>query len=172
MSIATTRGDGGQTGLAGGIRISKASLRVDTYGTTDELKTMLGFARSICTDVQMNAWTEAIQRTLFRVGSALATPPESRKQPPIITPEDIHILDMILLQLEADTNSPHAARDNSAAALFNIARTICHRSERNVVRFIESGAVIQPNILIWLNRLSDVLAEFSHALIPPEDSGL
>jgi cob(I)alamin adenosyltransferase len=166
MSIATTRGDGGQTGLAGGIRISKASLRVDTYGTTDELKTVLGFARSISNDVQVNAWTEAIQRTLFRVGSALATPPESKKQPPIITEEDIHILDTILLELEVRNNSSHIAEDNSAAAAFNIARTICHRSERNVMRFIESGAVIQPNILIWLNRLSDVLAAFSHTLQP------
>ena len=50
MSIATTRGDGGQTGLAGGIRVSKASLRVDTYGNVDELISTLGFARSICDD--------------------------------------------------------------------------------------------------------------------------
>ncbi len=81
MSIATTRGDGGQTGLAGGIRVSKADLRVETYGTVDELNSVLGFARSICSDKQIAAWTEQIQRTLFRLGSALATPPESESNP-------------------------------------------------------------------------------------------
>ena len=78
MSIATTRGDGGQTGLAGGIRVSKADLRVEAYGTVDELNTVLGFARSICSNKEIHDWTEGIQRTLFRVGSALATPPAGR----------------------------------------------------------------------------------------------
>ncbi len=80
MSIATKRGDGGQTGLAGGIRVSKASLRLETYGTVDELNTFLGFARSLCSDAEIAGWTETIQRTLFRLGSALATPPESRSR--------------------------------------------------------------------------------------------
>ena len=92
MSIATTRGDGGQTGLAGGIRISKADLRVEAYGTVDELNTVLGFARSICTNQEIRGWTEGIQRTLFRVGSALATPPESKKMPPSITVEDVEAI--------------------------------------------------------------------------------
>ena len=74
MSIATTRGDGGQTGLTGGIRISKGDLRVEAYGTVDELNSTLGFARSICTNKDICDWTEKIQRTLFRLGSTLATP--------------------------------------------------------------------------------------------------
>ena len=69
MSIATKRGDGGQTGLAGGIRVSKADLRVESYGSVDELNTFLGFARSICQNKEIAGWTEDIQRTLFRVGS-------------------------------------------------------------------------------------------------------
>ena len=68
MSIATKRGDGGQTGLAGGIRISKADLRVEAYGTVDELNTVLGFARSICTNKEIYDWTEGIQRTLCSPG--------------------------------------------------------------------------------------------------------
>ena len=84
MSIATKHGDAGQTGLAGGIRISKADLRVEAYGTVDELNTVLGFARSICKNEEIAGWTEQIQKTLFRLGSALATPPESRKPPPHI----------------------------------------------------------------------------------------
>ena len=64
----------GQTGLAGGIRISKADLRVEAYGSVDELNTVLGFARSICKNEEIAGWTEQIQKTLFRLGSALATP--------------------------------------------------------------------------------------------------
>src|ERR1700710_767937 len=101
MSIATTRGDGGQTGLAGGIRVSKADLRVESYGSVDELNTVLGFARSICQNKEIVTWTEAIQRTLFRLGSALATPPESAKKPPVITLEDIEVLTELVHQIEA-----------------------------------------------------------------------
>src|SRR5277367_5169709 len=101
MSIATKHGDGGQTGLAGGIRISKADLRVEAYGTVDELNTVLGFARSICTNKEIRDWTENIQRTLFRLGSALATPPESKKVPPIISAEDVEALTKLVYQIEA-----------------------------------------------------------------------
>ena len=89
MSIATTHGDGGQTGLAGGVRISKADLRVEAYGSVDELNAALGFARSICRNQEICSWTEEIQRTLFRVGGALATPPENQKNAPVISPDDV-----------------------------------------------------------------------------------
>jgi cob(I)alamin adenosyltransferase len=59
-SISTTRGDGGETGLAGGIRVSKASLRVEAYGSVDELNAALGFARSICDDAEVREQGEAI----------------------------------------------------------------------------------------------------------------
>ncbi len=95
MSIATKHGDGGQTGLAGGIRISKADLRVEAYGSVDELNTVLGFARSICKNEQIVGWTEQIQKTLFRLGSAMATPPESRKPQVYITAEDVEFLDSV-----------------------------------------------------------------------------
>jgi cob(I)alamin adenosyltransferase len=101
MSIATKHGDGGQTGLAGGIRISKADLRVESYGCVDELNTVLGFARSICKNEQIASWTEQIQKTLFRVGSALATPPESRKPQVYITAEDVEFLTQLVYQIEA-----------------------------------------------------------------------
>jgi cob(I)alamin adenosyltransferase len=89
MSIATKYGDTGQTGLAGGVRVSKSDLRVETYGTVDELNTVLGFARSICHNTEIKAWTEEVQRKLFCLGSNLATPPESKKQPLLITAEDV-----------------------------------------------------------------------------------
>ena len=101
MSIATMRGDGGQTGLAGGIRVSKADLRVDAYGTVDELNSTLGFARSICKNPEICTAVHEIQKTLFRVGSALATPPESKKPAPQLATEDVDQLTDMIHAIEA-----------------------------------------------------------------------
>ncbi len=167
MSIATKRGDGGQTSLAGGIRVSKADLRVETYGTVDELNTVLGFARSICQNGEIAAWTETIQRTLFRLGSALATPPESKKLPPAISPEDISMLTDLVHKIEAtegvlaDWSLPGAHTESAA---YEVARTVCRRAERVVVRFLEDGGVLQPTILPYLNRLSDLLWLFGRLI--------
>jgi cob(I)alamin adenosyltransferase len=167
MSIATKRGDGGQTGLAGGIRVSKADLRVESYGSIDELNTVLGFARSICQNKEIAAWTEEIQRTLFRVGSALATPPESKKQPPVLTSEDIDRLTNLVHQIEAtegilsDWSLPGAHTESAA---YEVARAVCRRAERAAVRFIESGGVVHPAVLPYLNRLSDVIWLFGRLI--------
>jgi len=167
MSIATKRGDGGQTGLAGGIRISKADLRVEAYGTVDELNSSLGFARSICTHQEICAWTEEIQRTLFRLGSALATPPESKKAPPSITPEDVDSLTKLVHQIEAtegilsDWSLPGAHTESAA---YEIARTVCRRAERNTVRLASSGVELKPEILAYINRLSDVIWLFGRLI--------
>jgi cob(I)alamin adenosyltransferase len=166
MSIATTHGDGGETGLTGGIRISKADLRVESYGTVDELNAVLGFARSICQDSEINAWTETIQRTLFRVGSALATPAENQKQP-LISVEDVAMLTELVHKIEAiqgilsDWSLPGAHTESAA---FEVARTVCRRAERNAVRFIENGGVVQPEVVAYLNRLSDVLWLFGRLI--------
>ena len=167
MSISTTRGDGGQTGLAGGIRVSKADLRVESYGTVDELNTVLGFARSICQDPEIKAWTETIQRTLFRLGSALATPPESKKQPPVISAEDVAMLTELVHKIEAiegilsDWSLPGAHTESAA---YEVARTVCRRAERNAVRFVENGGVVKPEIIAYLNRLSDVIWLFGRLI--------
>jgi cob(I)alamin adenosyltransferase len=167
MSISTTRGDGGQTGLAGGIRVSKADLRVESYGTVDELNTVLGFARSICQNPEIKAWTETIQRTLFRLGSALATPPESKKQPPVISAEDVAMLTELVHKIEAiegilsDWSLPGAHTESAA---YEIARAVCRRAERNAVRFVENGGVVKPEIIVYLNRLSDVIWLFGRLI--------
>ena len=167
MSIATTRGDGGETGLAGGIRVSKADLRVESYGTVDELNTVLGFARSICTHSDIKGWTETIQRTLFRVGSALATPPESRKTPPVITPEDVEYLTTLVHQIEAtpgilaDWSLPGAHVESAA---YEMARTVCRRAERLAVRFREQGGEVAPQVIGYLNRLSDLIWLFGRLI--------
>ena len=158
-SIATKHGDGGQTGLVGGVRISKADLRVEAYGSVDELDTVLGFARSICTHKEIHDYTEGIQRTLFSLGGALASPPEN-KNAPIISSEDVDGLTSLVHRIEAiegilsDWSLPGA---NTESAAYEVARTVCRRVERNVVRLAESGAEVKPEILAYLNRLSDVI---------------
>lgn len=159
-SIATTRGDGGQTSLAGGTRVSKSSLRVEAYGTVDELNSALGFARSICEDPELRELTLAIQRELFQVGSSLATPPESAKPQVPVTPEMVDRLTSEVHRIEAiegvlsDWSLPGAS---TPAAAYDLARTVCRRAERGVVRLIEAGEQTAPALLSYLNRLSDLL---------------
>jgi len=166
MSIATKHGDTGQTGLAGGTRISKADLRVEAYGSVDELNTALGFARSICTNKEVHDWTEQIQRTLFSVGGALASPPEN-KNPPVITQEQVDHLTQLVHQVEAvegilsDWSIPGAHPESAA---YEVARTVCRRAERNVVRLAESGVEVKPEILAYLNRLSDLIWLFGRLI--------
>lgn len=167
MSIATKKGDGGQTSLAGGLRVSKTDQRVEAYGTVDELNSVLGFARSICRQKEIPAWTEEIQRTLFRLGSALATPPEGAKKAPKITSEDVEKLTQLVYQLEAkegilsDWSIPGA---HTEAAAYEMTRTVCRRAERNVIRLLESGVAVDPNIVAYLNRLSDLLWLFGRLI--------
>jgi cob(I)alamin adenosyltransferase len=166
MSIATKRGDGGQTGLAGGARVSKADLRVESYGSVDELNAFLGFARSICQNKEIATWTDEIQRALFRVGSALATPPDSKK-PPAISTEDVDKLTDLVHRIEAtegilaDWSLPGG---HVQSAAYEMARTVCRRAERNAVRFQESGGAVQPEVLAYLNRLSDVIWLFGRLI--------
>jgi cob(I)alamin adenosyltransferase len=167
MSIATTHGDGGTTGLVGGSRVSKADLRVETYGSVDELNTVLGFARSICHNQQVATWTEQIQRMLFRVGAVLATPSENPTQPAPITPEEVAVLTDLVHKVEAtegilaDWSLPGAHTESAA---YEMARTVCRRAERHVVRFIESGGVVQPEVVAYLNRLSDLIWLFGRLI--------
>ena len=175
MSIATKRGDGGQTGLAGSIRTSKADLRVESYGSVDELNTVPGFARSICQNEAIAQWTEAIQRTLFRVGSALATPPESKKRPPVVSAEDVEMLNGLVRQIEATEGilaEWSLSGGHTEYAAYELARTVCRRAQRAAVRFIENvsenggenGGVGQLAIMAYLNRLSDTLWLFARLI--------
>ena len=159
-SISTTRGDAGETSLAGGVRVSKSSVRVETYGTIDELNSSMGFARSICEDAEIAALTKSIQQELFAIGSSLATPPDSPKPQITIDPKLVDRLTAEVHRIEAidgilaDWSIPGEHR---AAAAYDVARTICRRAERGLVRLQESGDIVQPSILAYVNRLSDLL---------------
>jgi len=167
MSIATKRVDGGQTGLAGGIRVSKSSLRVEAYGTVDGLNSALGVVRSHCESEGLRDRTKRIQQELFRIGSGLATPPESRK-PQVPVPEEI--VEGLTRQVHEIAATEGLLSDWSlpgehlTGAAFDFARTACRRAERCVVRLIESGEKVNPNTLAYLNRLSDLLWLFARKI--------
>jgi cob(I)alamin adenosyltransferase len=160
MSIATMRGDSGQTSLAGGVRVSKSATRVEAYGTVDELNASIGFARSICEHAEIAALAKSIQQDLFKVASSLARPPASAKPQ---VPIDAAMVDRLTAEvhriesIEGMLSDWALSGELTVAAAFNVARTICRRAEREVVRLIESGDEIQPSILPYLNRLSDLL---------------
>lgn len=167
MSIATKLGDAGQTGLIGGTRVFKSDSRVEAYGTVDELNSVLGLARSLCAEPEVRGWTEQIQRSLFRVGAALATPPESRKGSAAFSGADLDFATGLVEQIEArdgilaDWSLPGARTDSAA---FDLARTVCRRAERCAVRLRESGEDVPAEVLSYLNRLSDLFWLFGRVL--------
>jgi cob(I)alamin adenosyltransferase len=167
MSIATKSGDGGQTGLVGGIRVSKADLRVEAYGTVDELNSALGFARSICSNEEIRSAVHEIQKTLFSVGSAIATPAESRKAMTTLTSDDVERLTELVHEIEgregvlSDWSLPGAHPESAA---FEVARTVCRRAERAIVRLVESGTPVHPEAIPFVNRLSDLIWLFGRQI--------
>lgn len=167
MTIATKRGDGGTTSLVGGRRVSKGDLRVECYGTIDELISQMGFARAICVDLDVREKIKCLQRELYKVGSAIATPPDSRKSAPDVSGEMVDRLGAEVVRIEsmpgvlADWSLPGELPD---AAALDVARTICRRAERIATRLSDEGQLKNPSILAYLNRLSDVLWLFGRIL--------
>ncbi len=167
MSIATKRGDGGQTNLPGGVRVSKSNARVECYGTIDELISQMGFARAITENRAVHDLVKEIQRELFKVGSAIGTAPGARKPAPDITQEMVDALEAHVHRIEAipgilgDWSLPGETADSAA---MDVARTICRRTERLAVALSEAGELQNPTILAYLNRLSDLLWLFGRQL--------
>ncbi len=159
-SISTQTGDHGQTGLIGGIRVSKSHLRIEAGGTIDELNSVMGLARSFCDDAEVCQLLKTIQRELFIIGSSLATLPHSQKQASPITSDRVDALTAHVHRIEKikgivfDWILPG---EHTTSATFDMARTVCRRAERCIVRLTESGEKIDSNILPYINRLSDML---------------
>ena len=167
MSIATATGDNGSTALTGGTRVSKADLRVEAYGTVDELNATMGFARSLCSDAEIRGWTETLQRTLFRVGGALSRPVDQASRPNDLNSADVDALTAQVHAIEAvegilsDWSLPGAHRESAA---FEVARTVCRRAERCAVRLTEAGETVPAEVIPYLNRLSDLLWLFGRLI--------
>ena len=160
MSIATKRGDRGQTNLASGTRVSKASVRVECSGNIDELTSALGMARALCTDSYLKERTKAIQRELFRIGSGLCSPAEIHQDKEPAFTALVDALTAQVHELEATEGllaDWSLSGEDAASAAFDLARTVCRRAERSAVKLSESGERVEATALAYLNRLSDLL---------------
>ncbi len=159
MKIYTKRGDKGKTSLIGGDRVPKHHVRIDAYGTTDELNSYIGILRSFVKDDLNTRVLAEIQDRLFTIGSLLASAPESK----MIVP-DIHYRDIELLETSIDKMNEKLPElrtfilpaGSAEIAHCHVARCICRRAERMVV-LLDENSPLEPLILQYLNRLSDYL---------------
>jgi cob(I)alamin adenosyltransferase len=160
MKIYTKTGDKGFTSLVGGSRISKAELRIEAYGTVDELNSYIGMLRDQEVNSTRKEVLKEIQDRLFTIGAILASEPEqTRKQLP-----DLLMSDIDLLEQEMDTmdESLEPMRffilpgGHPSISFGHLARTVCRRAERNVIRMAEESDV-NTLVITYLNRLSDYL---------------
>ncbi len=154
MSISTKTGDSGETGLIGGKRVSKGDLRVEAYGTIDELGSVLGFARSICANAKIRDATKTIQKELFTVSGSLTGGASGLTEAMVdaLTSQvnEIESMEGIL----GDWALPG---ENTVSAAYDVARTVCRRAERVIVRLVKEGERVDPRVLAYVNRLSDLL---------------
>jgi cob(I)alamin adenosyltransferase len=167
MKIYTGKGDKGETELFGGKRVSKNSPRLEAYGTVDELNSFVGLAITETVDEDVRAILLKIQHQLFTVGADLATP-EDKKQEGDGTPAEFYSsIEKEIDKFEAklkDLKSFILPGGNKSCAHIHVCRTVARRAERAVV-LLKNSVEISDNILIFLNRLSDlffVLARYEN----------
>ena len=158
MKIYTKTGDKGETSLFGGTRVSKDHIRIEAYGTVDELNACIGLLRDYVSSSDLELITE-IQNRLFNIGSILATEKETSFPTPKISTEHIAFLEKWMDN--TDESLPKLSNfilpgGHPSVAHAHLARTVCRRSERRVISLSES-ADIPDNLVKYLNRLSDFL---------------
>jgi cob(I)alamin adenosyltransferase len=162
IKIYTKTGDKGITSLIGGTKVPKSHLRIEAYGTTDELNSYIGLCKDLITDTAANIILQEIQDRLFTIGSSLACDPA--KEPKMRIP-DLKETDVTLLEKEIDRmNEVLPAMKNFilpgghvTISQIHIARCVCRRAERCCVRLQLETSEIGPVILKYLNRLGDYL---------------
>lgn len=156
MSIATGGGDKGQTGLFSGERISKADLRVECYGTVDELNSWLGYCRQAAGDPSVAEQLLRLQRELFRVAGELATIEGAYADPLAVDAAEVLREKIVLLETQVPLTGFVIPGNCEASARLDIARTICRRAERAAVR-LAARETVPDHLIRYLNRLSDLL---------------
>ncbi len=176
FKIYTKTGDDGTTGLIGGLRVKKYDVRLEAYGTVDELNSWIGVIRSTEIDEHSKSILEQIQKKLFVIGSILATGENAsavKEQLPC-KQEDITLLENEMDQIVAGLPKlSHFILPGGClpASYCHIARTVCRRAERRIVELSEK-AEINSQLIIYVNRLSDYLfilsRAVSHSLKVPE----
>ena len=165
MSIATKTGDNGPTALMFGRRVSKSDRRVEAYGTVDELNSVLGMARALSQGIPVIEPVYSIQKELVILMGELAVSDEDldrylsggkeRVTDAMVAGLSLHVED---LEKNHKISFKHWATPGStqAAAAFDLARTVCRRAERRVVELQEDQGKVNPEIIRYLNRLSDL----------------
>ena len=167
MKIYTKTGDKGMTSLVGGTRVEKYHLRLECYGTIDELNSHIGLLLDSSESTEIKEILLKIQHSLFNIGSYLATENPKESSMPLIKKNDIAFLekkiDEYVSQLPELKNfilpSGHPLASQS-----HIARTVCRRAERNIIK-LSQEIEIQENVIMYVNRLSDFLFVLARKII-------
>ncbi|MCC9599567.1 cob(I)yrinic acid a,c-diamide adenosyltransferase [Stieleria sp. JC731] len=166
MKIYTKTGDAGSTGLFGGPRVGKDDIRIEAYGTIDELNAALGCVRSAGAvsgrfDQSLDEQLEHIQRELFSIGAELATPNPDQHDLRVINNQHVERIESWIDQHESGLTPLKQfilPGGSHAASILHLARAICRRAERRVVTLAASeGVTISDAVIVYLNRLSDYL---------------
>ncbi|MEO6233036.1 MAG: cob(I)yrinic acid a,c-diamide adenosyltransferase [Ferruginibacter sp.] len=177
LKIYTKTGDLGKTSLIGGTKVPKSHLRIESYGTVDELNSYIGLVRDHLTDEASKTILKEIQDRLFTVGSSLACDPDKE---PLMKIPDLKEADVVLLENEIDKmNEVLPAMKffilpggHPAVSTAHIARCVCRRAERLCVNMQEHELFVDPLVIKYINRLSDYLFVLSryigHLLNVPE----
>lgn len=172
--IYTKTGDAGQTGLFGGERRAKDDLRIESYGTVDELNAFLGLLRDHLEDQDLRGELLNIQSLLFNLGAQLATAPGKETSTTPLAETDVATLEESIDWMDAELyplKNFILPGGHPAVSYCHVARTVCRRAERRVVALAREET-IDPLLIRYLNRLSDylfVLARYvGHRLRAPE----
>lgn len=167
MKIYTKTGDSGKTSLLGGSRVAKYHLRIESYGTVDELNAHIGLLAAYDISAAHRSRLVAIQDNLFTIGSQLATEPGDEKfKIPKIKTEHVHFLEKAIDDMEEELPPMRnfvLPGGDKAVAQAHVARCVCRRAERIVLHLKDESDVPEP-IPVYLNRLSDYLFVLSRKL--------
>ncbi len=160
MKIYTKTGDEGLTSLFGGKRVSKSELRIDTYGTTDELNAWIGVLRDLEVNQNRKDTLVEIQERLFTIGSILATEPGNTKvKIPTLSEADVIYLEKAIDEMDAVLKPMRffvLPGGHPSVSWGHVARTVCRRSERLTIA-LDKAEKVDPLVIKYLNRLSDYL---------------
>jgi len=162
FKIYTKTGDKGSTSLIGGVRVPKNHIRIESYGTIDELNSYLGMVHDLCDSQEVGTWLHEIQDRLFTIGSVLATSPEKevKMKLPDLHDEDVSWLEGkidLMNETLPEMRSFILPGGNLAASTAHVARCVCRRAERICVGMAEVNEEVPDLIIRYLNRLSDFL---------------
>lgn len=168
MKVYTKTGDAGQTSLFGGKRVSKSHIRIDAYGTVDELNSWIGLLRDQAVNQQRAGLFNEIQDRLFTVGAALAADPDKPKlKKPDLLESDIDLLEKEMDAMDGELPEMRffvLPGGNQSVSFCHITRTVCRRAERLAIAMRESGEFVPDLAVKYLNRLSDYLFVLSRKM--------